>query len=96
MKFAAATASMMTLVVLAAVAATELSATPRLVETSTETPITPDNCMAFSPARRAASGVVCRPKQPIAIELTNGAKSTASVAAVANPILFVTQVPTAG
>ena len=59
-------------------------------------PITEANCMAFSPARRAASGVLCTEKQPIAIKPTTGTKATSTPAAVVNPILFVTQVPTAG
>ncbi len=65
-------------------------------ETAVIAPITEENCMTVSPARRALSGIACRPKQPIATLPTTRAKSTANVAAVVNPILFVTQVPTAG
>ena len=69
-----------------------------LAEASEIAPITEENCMAFSPARRAASGIPCIEKQPLEIKRTSttGPKSSTAVAAVANPILFVTQVPTAG
>ena len=71
-----------------------------LAEASEIAPITGENCLAFSPARRAASGIPCIEKQPLEIKRTStiGPKSctAVAVAALANPILFVTQVPTAG
>ena len=61
-------------------------------------PITQENCMAFSPARRAASGIICAEKQPKEKQraVTDVNKASTTVVAVTNPILFATQVPTAG
>lgn len=76
--------------------ARECAARSTAPEAIVVTPITQENCMAVSPARRAVSGIACLPKQPLETKRPKSAKSTATEAAVANPILFVTQVPTAG